>query len=73
MFLITDAFLFIALFRMTFPSVSEKNDAKTLKMSFCDSRDLEKIASVPIRTRICGLPSPVALMLCSRRVLALRL
>ena len=42
-------------------------------MSFCDSRDLKKIASVPIRTRICGLPSSVALMLWSRRVLALRL
>ena len=59
---------------MTFPFVrKKKNDDKNFKMSSCDSRDLEKIASVSIRDRTCGLPNSIALILCSRRVLALRL
>ena len=53
--------------------LSEKNLVKILKMSFCDSRDLEKIASVAMRGRTCGPPNSVALTLCSRGVLALRL
>ena len=50
MLLTTLAFLIIAFFRMTFPSIRKKSCQK-FKMSFYDWRDLEKMASVPIRGR----------------------
>ena len=55
MLLTTLAFLFIAFFRMTIPSIRKKKSCQKFKMSFCDSRDLEKIASVPIRDQSVAL------------------
>ena len=52
MLLITHAFLFVALFRVT-SLYPKKNRAKIFKMSLCESQDLDK--SVPIRGRTCGL------------------
>ena len=60
MLLITHAFLFVAFFKVT-SLYPRKNHAKIFKMSLCDSKGFDKIASVPIRGRTCGLPSSVAL------------
>ena len=48
MLLTTLAFLFVAFFRMTFPSIRKNS----WQMSFCDSRDLDRFELFPLGVEV---------------------